>query len=293
MQEFRLPDAPRLVLRAFHKAAMTLTEVMGPAELGLTTSIPRDDAFLVQLRMIECPRVEYFSEGHHLEGIDRGAGLIQVHDLRRDPVAVIRDPFHIMHIHLPLHAINAVVEEMHSPSIDELQLTPSQTLRDSVLRNMFLSLRPVLARPQETSTLIVSHMALAITAHIAQRYGGAFDRSEPRRGGLAGWQERKALELLDASIDGDISMSRLALECGLSARHFARAFQQSVGMPPHRYLLKRRVENAKYLLERDSMSLLDIALACGFADQSHFTRVFRASTGVTPGVWRRVHIGKK
>ena len=290
---FRLPDAPRLVLKKFHKASMALTEVQGPAEPGLTTSIPPDDAYLVQLRLIECRRVEYFSEGRHVEGIDRSAGVIQFHDLRRNPVAVMRDPFHVLHIHLPLRAISAVAEEMHSPPIDELQLGPSQTLRDSVLRNMFLSLRPVLTRPEEASTLVVNHIALALTAHIAQRYGGARDQTEFRCGGLAGWQERKARELLDASTDGDISLSQLALECGLSTRHFARAFQQSLGVPPHRYLLKRRVEHAKQLLERNTMSLLEIALACGFADQSHFTRVFRASIGLTPGAWRRIRSDAK
>lgn len=289
MQQLHLPEAPGLVLRSFQRSAMTLNEVMGPPGRELTTAIPREEVFLIQLRLMDCRRVEYFAEGRHLEGIDRSAGVIQIHDLRRDPVAVIRDPFHILHVRLPFKAINAAAEEVHSPPIDELQLKPSQTLRDIVLKNMMLALQPLLLRPAEASTLMVSHMALAITAHVAQRYGGAVDRSELRQGGLAGWQRRKALELLDASIDGDISMSRLALECGLSTRHFARAFHQSVGVPPHRYLLKRRIEVACDLLVRSGMRLPEVALACGFADQSHFTRVFRASVGVTPGTWRRVH----
>lgn len=288
MQQLHLPDTPGVVLRSFQSSAMTFTEVKGPSGRELTTAIPRDDAFLVQLRLIECQRVEYFAEGRCLEGIDRSAGLIQIHDLRRDPVAVIRDPFHILHIRLPLQAIRAAAEEMRSPRIDELQLKLSQSLRDVVLRNLMLALQPLLSRPAEANSLMVSHMALAITAHIALRYGGAFDRSELRQGGLAGWQRRRALELLDASINGDISMNRLATECGLSTRHFARAFRQSVGMPPHRYLLKRRVEVACDLLARSGMTLPEVALACGFGDQSHFTRVFRASVGVTPGTWRRV-----
>lgn len=293
MQAFRLPEAPRLVLGSFQQSAVTLCEVQGEAPQELTTVIPRDDSFLIQLRLIDCPRVEYFAEGRHLDGIERNAGVIQIHDLRRDPVAVIRDPFHILHVHLPLLAINAVAEEMQSPWIDELQLKPSQTLRDSVLRNMFLALWPVLKRPQETNALIVSHMALAMTAHIAQRYGGAFDRMTFQRGGLAGWQRQRAMELLDASLDGDLSMGQLAVECGLSTRHFARAFRQSMGMPPHRYLLKRRIERAKHLLERGALSLPEIALACGFADQSHFTRVFHASAGIPPGQWRRLRSGAR
>ena len=68
-----------------------------------------------------------------------------------------------------------------------------------------------------------------------------------------------------------------AVARGTSAAKLAGAFRQSVGMPPHRYLLKRRIERARDLLRDPSLSLLEVALACGFSDQSHFTRLFRAS----------------
>jgi AraC family transcriptional regulator len=68
---------------------------------------------------------------------------------------------------------------------------------------------------------------------------------------------------------------------------FSRAFKQSTGIPPHQWLLDRRVETAKDLLRRSCLSLTDIALTCGFSDQSHFTRVFVRACGVSPGVWRR------
>lgn len=241
----------------------------------------------MQLRLIECPGIEYFSEGHHLDGIDRGAGVIQFHDLRRNLVALLPDPFHVLHLHPPISVVNAVVEQMHAPSIDRLELAPSQGVRDPLMRNLLLSLLPLLAHPEHTRSLVIEHVGLALTAHIAETYGGVKDRSNLKRGGLTGAQERRIRELLEASIASDVSLTSLALECGLSTRHFARAFQQSLGMPPHRYLLKLRVERARALLEGTSNSLLDVALESGFSDQSHFTRVFRASTGVTPSTWRR------
>ena len=286
-QEFRLPVSPRLVIRKVNHPSMVLTEVRGPGGRGLTTAIPPDDAYLVQLRLIDCPGIEYFSEGRHLDGVDRGAGVIQFHDLRRDPVAVLPDPFHVLHFHLPISVINAVVEQMHAPSIDRLELAPSQGVRDPLMRNLFHSLLPLLDCPEHAHSLVVDHVGLALTAHIAQTYGGVRDRSKIKIGGLTGAQERRIRELLDASIASDVSLTRLALECGLSTRHFARAFQQSLGTPPHRYLLKLRVERARELLEGSSKTLLEVALECGFSDQSHFTRVFRASTGTTPGAWRR------
>jgi AraC-like DNA-binding protein len=112
------------------------------------------------------------------------------------------------------------------------------------------------------------------------------------RGGLAPWQAQRAKALMNANLDGKLPLSQLAEECGLSTRHFARAFRQSTGVPPHRWLLARRVERAKDLLHDAALSLAEVALACGFADQSHFTRIFTSVAGLSPGVWRRIQSGK-
>jgi len=102
------------------------------------------------------------------------------------------------------------------------------------------------------------------------------------------WQERRA-RLLEAQLDGEVTLSRLAQECGLSVSHFARAFRQSTGTSPHRWLLVRRAEKAKDLLHNSALPLAEIGLACGFGDQSHFTRVFTKLTGASPGASRRLH----
>jgi AraC-like DNA-binding protein len=80
----------------------------------------------------------------------------------------------------------------------------------------------------------------------------------------------------------------IAQECGLSASHFARAFAISVGTPPHQWLLDQRVDLARQLLGESALPIAEIAIQCGFSDQSHFTRVFAAKTGMPPGRWRRV-----
>jgi transcriptional regulator GlxA family with amidase domain len=100
-------------------------------------------------------------------------------------------------------------------------------------------------------------------------------------------EERRAKELIDANIGGGITLNVLARACGLSTRHFTRAFRQSIGGAPYQWLQYRRTEKAKQLLEKSSASLSDIALDCGFADQSHFTRTFSRVAGATPKTWRR------
>jgi transcriptional regulator GlxA family with amidase domain len=192
-----------------------------------------------------------------------------------------------MHFLLPQEALNAIAQEAGSPRVGDLTLQPGVCVIDDVLESLFRSMRPALANARAASTVFVDHVALAIGAHVAQHYGGMSTADRIPRGGLAPWQERRAKEMLDANLEGEISLSLLALECGLSIRHFTRAFRQSTGVPPHRYLLKRRVQRAQTLLMNPSLSLLDVALACGFADQSHFTRVFTASVSLSPGAWRR------
>ncbi|WP_158502363.1 AraC family transcriptional regulator [Vitiosangium sp. GDMCC 1.1324] len=289
---FRLPDAPRLVTRSLHKSTMALAELQGAPNHGMTSAVMYDEAVLVQLRLRDCLRCDYFSEGRHLEGVDRRAGVIQIHDLRRDPRVDLRDPFHIIHLHLPFKVLNGVAEEFGASPVDDLLVQPGECLRDPTLEHLFQAIRPSLARPEEASAVYVDHVALAISAHVVQAYGGVCTVRRPPRGGLAPWQERLSKELLDANLNGNIPLSFLALQCGLSVRHFTRAFRQSTGVPPHRYLLKRRVERAQQLLKDPDLSLSDIALACGFADQSHFTRVFSASVSMSPGAWRRTYVSK-
>jgi AraC family transcriptional regulator len=287
LEAFRTADAPSLIIRKVSKSTLALTEVRGAANHGVTASIPYDDAFLVQLRLLECARCDYFSEGRHVDGVDHRAGLIQLHDLRRDPTVELRDPFHVMHFYLPRSALNVMADEVGAETIDALDLKPGHCAEDATARHLMLSLRPALERPAEASALFVDHVAAALCSHVAQTYGGIQRLGNPPRGGLARWQEKRAKELLESDLSDEFPLSRLALECGLSVRHFTRAFRQSVGMPPHRYLLKRRIERACDLLRNSSLSLLEVALACGFSDQSHFTRLFRASMEMSPGAWRR------
>lgn len=107
-------------------------------------------------------------------------------------------------------------------------------------------------------------------------------------GGLAPWQMRRAEQLMNENLGVQVPLSRLAEQCGLSVRHFARAFRESTGVPPHRWRTNRRVERAKELLLSSGLSLSEVALACGFGNQSHFTRVFSATVCMSPGLWRRL-----
>ena len=98
---------------------------------------------------------------------------------------------------------------------------------------------------------------------------------------------KRACERLESDLSGKFTLQEIAAELGLSVSHFSRAFRTSVGLPPHQWLLRQRVDAAKQLMTVRGLSLAEIAISAGFANQSHFTRVFSALVGVSPAVWRR------
>ena len=109
------------------------------------------------------------------------------------------------------------------------------------------------------------------------------------RGGLAPGALRRVLEHIEQRLAEKIDVGELAPMAGLSECHFSRAFRQSIGMPPHRYILSRRIAVGAGLLERTERPMTDVALSVGFSDHSHFTRMFVRMTGETPSSYRRRH----
>lgn len=105
------------------------------------------------------------------------------------------------------------------------------------------------------------------------------------RGGLAGWQRKRVFEFIENHLAETISISALAALVQLSPYHFARAFKQTFGLPPHRYHMSRRVERAKVLLA--DRSVTEVAIAVGYAETSSFSASFRRTTGVSPSEFRR------
>jgi len=132
------------------------------------------------------------------------------------------------------------------------------------------------------SGLFVDGAVLAIAAALASRAGVAMPL---QRGGLPPHRLRRALEYMEEHLDVSIGLAEIAAEVGLSPHHFCTAFRVSTGLPPHRYLVKLRVERAKELLST-GLAIAQVANACGFASQQHLTTAFKQALGITPGRWR-------
>ncbi len=109
------------------------------------------------------------------------------------------------------------------------------------------------------------------------------------QGGLAPWQAKLARHHIDANLEETVSVEELAKTLRLSRSAFARAFKASFKVPPQRYIANRRIERAKELMTTTDEALCQVAVTCGFYDQSHFSRTFRQLTGLSPDAWRRAN----
>lgn len=161
-----------------------------------------------------------------------------------------------------------------------------QAEADPVLPHIAAALLPALANPDSVATLLVDQLVAAIQTQLVSRFGGL--RQEPRkRSMLSLAQEAQAKELLASRLKGDILVADVAASCGLSRSRFMKAFRETTGATPYQWLVSQRIEAAKQLLINRRLSVADIAHRCGFADQSHFTRVFAQRVGAAPAAWRR------
>ena len=128
----------------------------------------------------------------------------------------------------------------------------------------------------------------------AESETASLDRAVPKAriepGCLAAWQVRRALEFIEQNLTHSFETDEIAAAIGLSKSHFSRAFKSTVGSSPMAYVAARRVERAKHMMLASAERLADVALECGFSDQSHLNRQFRRAVGLTPGQWRRSSI---
>jgi AraC family transcriptional regulator len=286
-ERLRAEQVHAIVTRVLRTADMAVTETRcDDPVLGLSHSIQREDAFLVALTLRDFPNRQYWEDGRQMPVCDLRTGQVDFHDLKRDPVALLDKPYHDLFFYLPRSALDAIAEEADAPRIGDLNHKPV-AIDDTTISSLGMAILPALSHPDQASQLFVDHVLLAVGVHVAQTYGGMRALPRPARGGLAPWQVRRAKEILCANLDGRVPLEEVACECRLSVSHFSRAFRRSTGVAPHNWLVARRVETAKEKLRDDRLTLLDVALSCGFADQSHLTRVFTRLVGVSPGAWRR------
>jgi AraC family transcriptional regulator len=158
---------------------------------------------------------------------------------------------------------------------------------DPLLAQVGVALRAQAGEPRPYGRLMLSGLLATMVAHLGQHHSNCAPVAPARNGGLPPARLKLVLDHIDAHVAEEIPLDELAALAGRSACHFLRCFKQSIGISPHHYVTQRRIDRACALLAAGDLPLVDIALACGFADQSHFGRVFRRERNLTPLAYRR------
>jgi AraC family transcriptional regulator len=165
-------------------------------------------------------------------------------------------------------------------------LRPVLNQRDPVVTHLILALRDLGCDEQPERNTHGEALGAVLAEHLLRHHGTAMPKVSEEWSGLPPARWRRVLEYLDANLERDLTLRDLAREAGTSVFHFARLFKHRTGLSPHRYLLQRRIDQARSLLGDRNLSIADVALRCGFAHPSHFSDTFRRVTGVTPRAYR-------
>lgn len=245
---------------------------------------PSDRGFVVGVSTTGKHTRRVFHEHHATNhAFDRDA--IYIRDLSDHYKADLGGAFDFLLLQISPISLERIAEEAELAGVNSL--AAKMASKDVVLSNLARVLIPALESPEEAPQLFVDQMATAIGSYLVQRYGKRSAPITPRSRKLSRVQETRAKSLLLDNLDGEISVLDVARACNLSRGYFIQAFRQTTGMTPYQWLLNERVSRARELLRTPDISLSEVAISCGFADQSHFTRVFTSLLGTTPGNWRR------
>lgn len=268
---------------AVDRHAIRISRTFGNGGEDPALAAAPEDAFgvTVQLNQLAAQRLWHGNRVVSEGTWERGA--IAITD-RRDPWRFEPlAPFDRVDVEIPFARLDDGEED--EGRADYIGLTCEPGVLDEVMLGLVRALLPSLDRPDQANALFVDQINLAMMTHLKQAYAGG--RVWPsKKGMLARWQERRALDYLTTHLSEAISIADLAAICDLSRSYFIRAFKETLGETPHRWLVNYRIEKAKELLPQD-LSIAEVALSCGFADQSHLNKVFTALVGKTPGQFRQ------
>ncbi|WDZ95888.1 AraC family transcriptional regulator [Herbaspirillum sp. WKF16] len=242
-----------------------------------------DRGFLVGISMLPQHRRSIF-RGRHGAHHDFARGGIYIRDFADDYRADIHGAFDFLLVELPPSFFGQAADYCGVRSVGGLATVTGQ--HDPVLEHLAHALAPALARPDEASMLFVDQVGMALGTYMLRRYGGAAAPAM-RNAGLSRLHEQRAKQMLLEKVKGAVSIPEIARECNMSASYFLRAFKESTGQTPHQWLMAQRVQRAREYLRDTELPLAEVAVACNFYDQSHFSRVFSQAVGTSPGNWRR------
>lgn len=196
-------------------------------------------------------------------------------------------PVSFVHLYVPFNLLGAVCESLFDRELAHAELRMASGIRDDRLCNAARAVQYSLSSIEPTN-LILDSWALILSDILVRRFSSHAGRHVRKSfGKIPARGVAHVIDYIEANIDRDLDLASLAGVAAMSVYHFARRFKETVGLPPHAYVLSRRIRRAREMLNRGETSLALVAVACGFSSQAHFTTAFQRDLGITPGEYRR------
>jgi AraC family transcriptional regulator len=196
-------------------------------------------------------------------------------------------PHEMVHFYISSRFLAALAGQMYGVDGARVELPEAGFHEDRTIEHHALMFRDRLLDPDPMTELELNAAAQLLGAHLLRKYSNLAGRSMPHvhqknSAALSPMQIRRVRDYVLANLSRDMGLAELAEQARLSPHYFSMRFKHTLGVSPHRYVLRERIHEAQRRLAARPTSISEVALSLGFADQSHFSQTFRRLTGTTP-----------
>jgi AraC-like DNA-binding protein len=252
-------------------------------DIEARVTLPSCDAFLLMIYLEDTVHSDVQADGSLATPRWCGKGSVCVVDLSVGASVVLHRDLSSLAIYLP-RALIAEVAEISFPDQGKRTLRCRRAEPDQVISNLAVVILSLFDRDPSTVDPILRHLSVAVCTHLLQ---DCLEVATPKNHAILPVdREIAAKGFMRENLSRELTVAEIASITGLSAGHFAQGFKNVTGLTPHQWLIQARVVVAKDLLSEHLLSIKEVAKACGFVDQSHFTKVFSKEVGATPAQWR-------
>ena len=216
-----------------------------------------------------------------------GAGQVGINPAGHPVRRVLKGKPDVVLLHLVPARMRGVAEELFDVDPARVTLVPKLAERDEVADQLIRLLLAEAEAPASGTCLMIETLSRALMVHALRRHSNLAPRPPEIPVSMSPGRVRIVIDYMRAHVAEALSLAQLARVGKLSPSRFVRAFRNATGQPPHRFLIKLRIEKARELLEHTDLLVIEVGLRCGFEQPSHFAAMFRKVTGLTPRAWRQ------
>ena len=185
-------------------------------------------------------------------------------------------------------AFAQTIHEVVDP--DTIELLPQFATLDPFIYQIGVALKAALTKQSDSSRLYAETLINSLILHLLENYSTTcVNLRETVTGRLPQRKLQLVVDYIDAYLDRDLSLRELSSVVQMSPQYFSQLFKQTTGTTPYQYVIRCRIERAKYLLQQSKLSIAEIATVVGFVDQSHLHRYFKRLVGVTPKTFQKLN----